>query len=120
MPKEIKKIAKDYMKNPVELSLIDNKRSPSKLKHQFYYSKSPKQKHEDLLALLKKLDPTQTLIFAGSRIEVESLTRFLKGHLPHVDFLHGGLEQSIRTIITQKFAKGRIKTLVLQMLLPEG
>jgi ATP-dependent RNA helicase DeaD len=62
--------------------------------------------------LLLELEPKQCLIFVNSRREVEELSRTLKRELSAVDFLHGGLDQSLRTIITNKFMKGKIRYLV--------
>lgn len=112
MPKEIRVIAKTHMVNPVELSLITDQKSPSLLEHQFLFCKNPSRKREELVAILEKLDPSQCLIFANSRREVEDLTRMLKGRFSSVDFLHGGLDQNLRTLITSKFSKGKIRYLI--------
>ncbi len=112
MPKEIRMIAKNYMKNPKELSLITGKPAPSNLSHQFFFCQNPRHKTEDLIALLKKVDPAQCLIFSNSRREVEELQRRVKRAFPSTDFLHGGLAQSARTVVTNKFHKKRIRYLV--------
>lgn len=112
MPEGIRKIAKTYMKTPKELSLISTKPTPSNLEHQFCFCKNPKQKDEELIELLKHLSSPQCIIFAGSRFEVEGLYRKLKGIFPECDFLHGGLDQGLRTIITNKFLKGKIRMLI--------
>ncbi len=112
MPKQIKAIAKDHMVSPVEVTLIGETPTPTNLQHQLLFCPNPRQKRDDLVELLKKLDPKQCLIFANSRREVEELNRMLKGKLSSVDFLHGGLDQSVRTIITNKFQRGKIRYLV--------
>ncbi|MCC5832032.1 MAG: DEAD/DEAH box helicase [Chlamydiales bacterium] len=112
MPKQIREIAKNHMVDPKELTLISKKPTPAKLKHQLTYCSHPGKKREELVSLLKMLNPTQCLIFANSRREVEALYRDLKSKLASVDFLHGGLDQSIRSIITNKFQRGKIRFLV--------
>lgn len=112
MPKQIKMIAKDHMKDPVELTLISEQTTPKNLKHQLIFCPNPAQKRDDLLALLKELNPNQCLIFANSRREVEAIYRDLKSKIQGVDFLHGGLEQQMRSVITNKFHKGKIRFLV--------
>jgi ATP-dependent RNA helicase DeaD len=112
MPKQIKEIAKNHMLSPVEITLISKASSPENLTHQFLFCPHPKRRAEELLHLLETMEPKQCLIFANSRHEVEELNRILKNRLSAVDFLHGGLDQSIRTIITNKFMKGKIRYLV--------
>ncbi len=112
MPKQIKQIAKNHMKDPLELTLISNLPTPENLKHQLTFCSNPGQKREELLWLLKELNPVQCLIFANSRREVEALYRDLKSKLSAVDFLHGGLDQSLRSVITNKFHRGKIRFLV--------
>lgn len=112
MPKQIKEIAINHMIDPQEITLIAKKPTPAKLKHQLTFCPNPGKKREELVDLLKKLNPTQCLIFANSRREVEALYRDLKSKLASVDFLHGGLEQSIRSIITGKFQRGKIRFLI--------
>lgn len=111
MPEAIQKIAKTYMKDPAELKLIGEKASPKSLRHLFTFCQ-PTHKIQDLLDLLQKENPKGCLIFANSRKEVENLMYKLKRELPFVDFLHGGLEQSTRSIVTQKFSKGKIRYLI--------
>lgn len=112
MPKQIKEIAKNHMLEPVELTLTSTKPTPAQLKHKLTFCSHPGKRREELIALLKSLNPVQCLIFANSRREVEALYRVLKATLSSVDFLHGGLDQNIRSIITSKFQKGKIRFLV--------
>lgn len=112
MPKQIREIAKNHMHEPVEISLTTKQPSPESLTHQFLFCPNPKKRSEELLILLQKLEPKQCLIFVNSRREVEELYRTLKSRLSGVDFLHGGLEQNIRTVITNKFMKAKIRYLI--------
>lgn len=112
MPLEIKKIAKEHMKEPLELALITEKPTPKYLSHQFFLCKSVQNKYNDIIQLLKKVEPEQCLLFANSRHEVEKLTQELKKNFSSVDFLHGGLDQRIRMSITSKFSRGKIRYLV--------
>ena len=112
MPKQIKEIAKNHMKKPREITLTSDEPTPTNLKHQLIFCPNPGRKRGDLIDLLKKLNPNQCLIFANSRREVEALHRDLRSKLSSVDFLHGGLDQSVRRVITGKFQKGKIRFLV--------
>ena len=112
MPKQIREIAKDHMKNPLELTLLSKNPTPAKLSHKVKFCPNPRAKQADLVALLKDLDPKQCLIFTNSRREVEVLNRELKSKFSSVDFLHGGLDQQVRTIITNKFQRNKVRFLV--------
>lgn len=111
MPKEIRAIAKHHMKDPLEITLTTEHRTPQSIDHQFLYC----QHHERdaaLLGLIEKLNPNQGIIFCQSRYQCENVCRALKKRIDAIDFLHAGLGQDLRSIITNKFRSGRIRFLV--------
>lgn len=110
MPKEIKTIAVTFMKDPVEVTLT-SQASPSTIDHLFVYCRHH-HKEEMIQQLIKEKKPTQSIVFCHSRIEVEKVCRSLQKNIDGVDYLHAGLNQDVRTIITNKFRSGRIRTLV--------
>jgi len=112
MPAQIRSIAKNHMISPKEVSLISKNPVPENLTHEFLFCPNPHKRQEQILQLVQRLQVNQCLIFANSRREVEELNRLLKRNLSSVDFLHGGLDQSIRSVITGKFMRGKIKYLV--------
>lgn len=111
MPQQISKIAKQHMKEPKEVCLTQDKKSPSKIDHSFVYCHH-EHKGTALVRLIEELDPKQAIVFCRSRDEVERVCRGLKQKFDGIDFLHAGLGQDVRTIITGKFRTGRIRILV--------
>lgn len=111
MPKQIKELAKNQMKDPVEVSLTTEHKIPEQVHHSFLYCQHA-ARASTLSELLKKFTPKQSIIFCHSRIEVEKVCRTLQKDIDGVDFLHAGLSQDVRTIITSKFRAGKIKHLV--------
>lgn len=111
MPKEIRKIAKTHMKTPIEVSLLTHDASPTKIEHHFLYCK-PHYKTSALIEVIKEYNPKQSIIFCQSRHLCEDVCRALKKDIDAVDFLHAGLSQDVRTIITSKFRSGKIRFLV--------
>lgn len=111
MPQQIRKIAKQHMKNPAEVVLTRTQASPESIEHQFLYCHH-EHKGSALVHVIEKLQPKQAIIFCRSREEVERVCRVLKKTFEGVDFLHAGLSQDVRTIITGKFRTGRIRFLV--------
>jgi ATP-dependent RNA helicase DeaD len=112
MPKAIGSLAKSYMKTPIEVTLTSkDKKTPLSIEHYFLYCRHD-QRDDALIEQMQKMDPTQAIIFCHSRIQVEKVTRALKSKLDKVDYLHAGLNQDLRSSITQKFRSGRVRFLV--------
>lgn len=111
MPPQIRKIAHQHMKDPQEVLLTKQHASPTSLEHRFVFCHH-QDRDKKLISLLQELKPPQSLIFCQSRIECESVCRTLQKHFDKVDYLHAGLSQDLRNIITSKFRNGRIACLV--------
>ena len=111
MPPQIRKIAKQHMKDPIDVILTGKQRSPDSIEHGFAYCQ-PDQKGPTLCRIIEELHPKQAIIFCRSRDEVERVCRGLKSHFSDVDYLHAGLAQDMRSIITNKFRSGKIRFLV--------
>ncbi len=119
MPKQIREIAKHHMKDPVEIAITDEHRTPSQIEHQFLYCRHD-QREQALIELMKELQPKQSIIFCHSRIEVDKVCRALQKEIEAVDFLHAGLSQDTRTMVTGKFRSSRVKHLVATDVVSRG
>ncbi len=111
MPPLIRKIALKHMRDPLEMSLVSKQAAPSSLEHRFLYCRHD-QRLSSLEKQIRELQPKQAIIFCHSRIEVERVCRDLKKVIDGVDYLHAGLGQDMRTIITAKFRSARVRFLV--------
>lgn len=111
MPQQIIKIAKQHMNNPHEIALSKEESSPVTIEHKFMYCHH-EAKSSVLAHLIHDLDPKQCIVFCRSRDEVERVCRHLKQKFDGVDYLHAGLSQDTRTIITSKFRSGKVRCLV--------
>lgn len=111
MPKAIRAIAKGHMNDPAEISLISEQASPESLEHRFVYCRHH-HRETTLIDLIAHLKPKQGIVFCRSRHECEAVSRALHKHVDGVDYLHAGLGQDVRTIITNKFRTGKIRFLV--------
>lgn len=119
MPPKIRLLAKHHMKNPMEVNLILERTSPESLQHLFAYCPAH-HKDEELLKLIVESQVKQAIIFCHSRFQVEKVCQFLKRKLDQVDFLHAGLTQDIRSIVTSKFRSGKIRFLVATDVVARG
>ena len=119
MPPKIRNLAKHHLQKPVEINLIKENASPALLEHCFVYC-PPHHKEQELVHSIEKMAPKQAIIFCQSRFEVEKVCHVLKRKFSHVDFLHAGLTQDIRTIVTNKFRSGKIQLLVATDVVARG
>lgn len=119
MQEEIRNLAKNHMKTPIEISLVTDQVSPESIEHRFLYCRYD-QRDQALIHLLEELKPKQCLIFCHSRIQCEKVCRALQRRISEVDLLHAGLGQDMRTIITNKFRNGKIRYLVATDVVARG
>lgn len=111
MPPPIRQLARQYMRDPKEITLTLAHSTPKLLEHRFVYCQ-PHERERRFLEVLKETEPGQCLIFSPSRHHCESFCRLLQRHFSGVDFLHAGLMQEMRSSITNKFRQGKIRYLV--------
>ena len=119
MPKEISKLAKKYLKDPLTIDLSRDQAAPQNLLQHFMQVNN-KKRLESLLKYMNKARPKQTIIFCNSRIGAEKLHGHLKKKLSSTEIIHGGLDQSRRTSLFNRFRKMEIKIMVATALASRG
>ncbi len=119
MSQIIRDLAKQHMRDPLEISLINQQASPHTIEHQFLYC-HPAHRDSELLRLMEMMQPTQAIIFCHSRFQVEKVCQILKKKIEGVDFLHAGLKQDVRTMIINKFRLGKIRFLIATDVVARG
>lgn len=111
MPATIKHLAKKYLNDPLTIELNADKIAPSSLIHCF--KQIDRKSHFELLVeFIEKEDPAQAIIFCNSRLNAIKLSDKLKGKFKSVDLIHGGLEQSRRTSLFNRFRANKVKVMV--------
>lgn len=119
MPTDIRNIAKKHMQDPAEVVLIKDQTSPDTIEHCFLYCPHHRRDHE-LAQLIETLQPKQGIVFCHSRFQVEKVCQTLQKHVDKVDYLHAGLNQDVRSSITNKFRNGKIRLLVATDVVARG
>ena len=114
MPKEVVRLAEQYMHNPVQITIEGEQLSSRKITHSYY---SCDGMHTDeRIDLLKKIlkvhNPDSCIIFANMRSEVEDIYDALWDDGFSCGRLHGGMEQWERTEVMRDFKKGLFRYLV--------
>lgn len=111
MPTGIKHLAKKYLNDPLTIELNADKIAPSSLIHCF--KQIDRKSHFELLVeFIEKEDPAQAIMFCNSRLNAIKLADKLKGKFKSVDLIHGGLEQSRRTSLFNRFRANKVKIMV--------
>ncbi|MBN2407020.1 MAG: DEAD/DEAH box helicase [Elusimicrobia bacterium] len=119
MPPPIKKLAKKYLKDAVHIRLNEEQVQPDTLAHAFV-NVSRRDKKQALKELVKRESMEQALIFCNTRSRVSSLFRDSRDSIEGLEFLHGGLDQNIRSRIVEKFRRKKIKFLITTDVMARG
>jgi ATP-dependent RNA helicase DeaD len=111
MPQAIQKLTAKYLKNPETIKLNVDQIAPKTLEHHF--QPVNRSSHlEKLVKYIREEEPTQAIIFCNSRRNCETLKISLKSKLQSVDMIHGGMDQSRRTSLFNKFKRKEIKFMI--------
>lgn len=109
MPREIANIAKNYMKNHVEIA-IGKKNSGSENVSHIYYMVAAKNRYACLKRVVDLNPDIYGIVFCRTRQETKDVAEALMKDGYNADALHGDLSQAQRDAVMQKF---RIKNLQL-------
>ncbi len=111
MPAEIAKLTTKYLKDPVKIELNNDQGAPSSLEHHFLHVRG--DRIETLLGLLSdEQDVGQVIIFCNSRDKGGDLYRKVNRKFRSCEYIHGGLDQSRRMSIFDRFKDRKIKYMV--------
>jgi len=111
MPEKIDRLVRAYLKEPVRVELNKEQVAPQSLAHHFQYT-GRRDRLNALIEYLKREKISQAIIFCNSRHRGEKLISELKGRFKSIGYIHGGLEQSRRTSIFERFRRNRITFMV--------
>lgn len=111
MPSEIKKICREYMKQPVTVEIESDTKTVDSVK-QIYYRVEANEKRTQLNRVLKAEQPESCMVFCNTRHAVDKIQDYLtrKGYI--TESLHGANSQSSRMRTIQKFKNGALQILV--------
>jgi ATP-dependent RNA helicase DeaD len=119
MPEEISRLTRTYLKEPVRVELNKEQVAPKSLAHHFQYTGRGRRLNA-LMAYLRSEKIAPAIIFCNSRQYGEKLTRELEGNFKSIGYIHGGLEQSKRTSICERFRRKEITFMVATDLASRG
>jgi ATP-dependent RNA helicase DeaD len=111
MPQEIDRLIRLYLKDPLRVELNKEQLAPQSLAHHFQYLK-PHDRLPFLIQYLRREKISQAIIFCNSRHRGEKLMKDLEGQFSSLAYIHGGLEQSRRISIFERFRRKEITFMV--------
>ena len=110
-PKEVHAIAKNYMKNPVEITAGKHNSGADHVSHE-YYLVSERNRYATLKRLADINPDIYGIVFCRTRRETKDVAAKLIADGYNADSLHGDLSQAQRDIVMQKFRDRHLQLLV--------
>ena len=110
MPKEIKKISKKYMEDPVEVSVSVNKGNDN-IEHE-YYVVNARNKYSALKRLVDFNPDIFGIVFCKTKNETKDIADLLIRDGYNSDALHGDLTQQQRDIVMNRYRDRSLQLLV--------
>ncbi len=119
MPHELRKLAKGFMKDPVEVNIAIS-RPPETIHQQAFIcydaQKVPLVQH----ILQERGNSSKNIIFAGKKQTVRDLTRALRQNKIDAQAMHSDLEQKERDEVMLNFRNGKVGVLVATDIVARG
>jgi len=103
-------LAKKYTNNPKEVS-VQQYVDPSKLE-QIFYDVPDNLKFSLLVYLLKQEKSDLVMVFCATRRNADFVSRNLRDNKINANAIHGGLSQTKRSYLLDRFNKGKTNVLV--------
>lgn len=111
MPKEVERIARNYLRNPQEISTGKKNQGADTVSHE-YYQVLAKDCYETLRRVIDCAPDMYAIIFTRTRVDARDIVRKLQKDGIDCDALHGDLSQAQRDDVMERFRAKRLKVLV--------
>jgi len=113
VPNDILLLAQGYMQKP-KLICLPKSEQDNQTIDQYYFSVEPLQKYDLLVALLRREQPQQSIVFCRTKLGTERLYRRLEksGDYESIATLHGDMTQNARERVMKRFRAGEIRLLI--------
>lgn len=112
MPPEVSQIAKNYMHNPVEISVGNKNAAAPNIEHIYYVINNPKHRYLALKRIIDYYPDIFGIIFCRTKIDTQKIADLLIKDGYSADALHGDLSQSQRDFVMKRFRNHQLQLLV--------
>jgi ATP-dependent RNA helicase DeaD len=107
MPKAIRKLAEQILKDPKTVSITKSETTNTKIT-QLYYVVQERERDDALVRLIDYKNPQKCIVFCRMKKEVDRLVAHLTAQGFKVSGLHGDMEQKQREVTIRAFKQGGI------------
>lgn len=111
MPREVERIASNYMNNPTNISVGTRNQGAGNIDH-IYYTVHSKHRYEALKRIVDVNPAFFGIIFCRTRAETRDVADKLIRDGYNADALHGDLSQQQRDIVMNKFRNRQLQMLI--------
>jgi len=116
-PKEVRRLAEDFLGDYVQINIGSLELSANHNIRQVITICGDQDKDEKLQELLESIydgdnDPGKIIIFAETKVRVESVARYIRGFKVHCVAIHGDKSQMERDYVLRQFRTGKSNILV--------
>lgn len=111
MPKEVERIAKNYLYNAKEISTGKKNQGADTVTHEYYQVRA-KDCYETLHRVIDCAPDMYAIIFVRTKMDAREIVRKLQKDGIECDALHGDLSQAQRDEVMERFRAKRLKVLV--------
>ena len=111
MPKEVERIAKNYLVDPEEIAVGTKNQGAETVSHHYYMVRA-KDCYETLRRIVDCAPDMYAIIFVRRKVDAADITKHLQRDGIDCDALHGDLSQAQRDSVMAAFRTKRLKVLV--------
>lgn len=111
MPREVSQIAKNYLTDPVEVSVGKKNSGSDNVSHEYYLAHA-KDKYLVLKRIIDINPDIYSIVFCRTRQETQDIANKLMRDGYDADSLHGDLSQAMRDSVMEKFKMRNLHILV--------
>ena len=111
MPKEVERIARNYLVNQQEISVGKKNQGADTVSHQYYMVRA-KDCYETLRRIIDCAPSMYAIIFTRTKNDAQEIAKHLQRDGIDCDALHGDLSQAQRDSVMNAFRAKRLKVLV--------
>ncbi|MBU3916741.1 DEAD/DEAH box helicase, partial [bacterium] len=111
MPKEVARIAKNYMTNPVEVTIGTKNASAENIEHQYFVIKE-RDRYQVLKRIIDFSPEIYGLVFCRTRKETQEISEKLIKDGYDAEALHGDMSQQARDKVMQRFRDKNLQVLI--------
>jgi ATP-dependent RNA helicase DeaD len=111
MPAEVRRIAKNYMDNPVELTMGTKNTGNVNIEHEYYIVRA-RDKYAALKRIVDFNPEIFAVVFCKTKLDTQDVAEHLIKDGYNADALHGDLSQQQRDKVMQRFRERNMQLLI--------